>query len=370
MVSGYPTANTAAAFLGEDNALTTQSQSDEQGGLSKESSHHTEGQWVATVQEPRERRSQARSQQPDQTYQTSPTRQHLPEQNPTTAVADYAEQLRERMRADLASVQFARENERHPAAAPTTLPEQRQSLPYAREAATGHPGALAYTAIDRKAEYARQLRDQMAADEATRNAMEIERKKMADPSSSSVIPASGGEEADTRGGGRSVKVGGQVRDSKAVYAQQLREQMAAKENAQRAAKGRMEQSPSTKAGPGWIQNATEGREACRKRSNIEYAEQLRAQIASQNGINQDQKGQVSSCVELPKSIYQQQHRQWPEEVDLMKERKRGPELQRSWSGNQDEQGGNEAERSQRRWEGEETMALSQRETQNSLALER
>lgn len=128
--------------------------------------------------------------------------------------------------------------------------------------------------------------------------------------------------------------------------------MAVKENAQRAAKGRREQSSSANTGPGWIESATEGREARRRRSNTEYAEQLRAQIAAQKGINQVQQ------------------RQRPGEVAWMEERTRGPEWQRSWSGNQDGQGGSEAEHSQRRVEGEQTMTPSQGQTHNSLAVER
>lgn len=303
----------------------------------------------------------------------SPTRLHLPEHHLATAVAksanaDYAKQLREQITADSTSAQEARENERVPAAASTTLPEQGP-LRHAREAAKGGPGASTYTAIDRKANYARQLQEQMAADEATRHAMEVERKKMAAPSSSSAIPASGGEGADTRGG-RSGRVGGPVRDAKAEYAQQLREQMAAKENAQQAAKGRTQQSPSTHAGPGWIENATEGREARRKRSNTEYAEQLRAQIAAQKGINQVQRGQISSYMEPPTGSNQQKLWQGPEGVDSLEERRRGPEWQRSWNGNQHGQEGNDVKRSQRRLEGEQTLARSQGETHNSLAVER
>lgn len=211
VVSGHPPANTAAAFLGgERNASITQPQSYEQRGLSKEPPNHVEDQWMAGVHEPSERQ--------DQTHMSSTARLCLPEQSPTTAVAknpnaEYAKQLREQMTADSAAAQRAKENEGRPAVASTTLPEK--DLPHAREAAIGGPGPSTYTAIDRKAEYAHQLREQMAADEATRYAMETERKNRAAPSSSSVVPASGGEEEDARGGGRSVRVGGQVKNAKA-----------------------------------------------------------------------------------------------------------------------------------------------------------
>lgn len=375
VVPGHPTVNTTTAFLrAEHTAPTTQPPSYERGGLSKEPSHHTEDQWVAAAQERSDRRSQASCQPQEQAHIQSPTRLPLSEHYPTTVVAksanaEYVKQLREQMTPDSASAQGARENERVPAAASTTLPEQGEALLHALEAAKGGPGSSTYTAIDRKANYARQLREQMATDEAMRHAMEIERKKMAAPSSFSAVPASGGEEADTRGG-RSVGVGGPVRDAKAEYARQLREQMAAKEHAQQAAKGRLEKSPSTHAGPGWIENATEGRKARRKRSNTEYAEQLRAQIAAQKGIHQVQRGQISSYMELPTGSYQQRHQHGPEEVDSMEERRRRPEWQRSWNGNQDGQEGNNVEHSQRRLEGEQTLTRSQGETHNSLAVER
>lgn len=371
--SEHATANTAAAFLrGEHVVMTTESQSHEQRDISKEPSHHTEDQWVVAVQEPSERRSQAKLQPQGQTHTQSPTLR-LPEQNSTTAVArypntDHAQQLQEQMTADSVSAQRARENERRPAVTSTTLSQQGESLPHAREAAKGGPGRSASTAIERKAEYAYQLREQMAADEAARQAMETERKKKASPSSSA-IPASGGEEAYARGGGSSIRVSGPVKDAKAEYARQLREQMAENENAQRAAEGWTEQAPSGNAGPGWIENATEGREARRKRSNTKYAEQLRAQIVAQKETNQFQQGLIPSYVDPSKGNYQQQQRQGPGE-DLMEERRRGLEWQRSWGDKHDGQGGNEAERSRRRVEGEQTISSSQRGTYNPLAMER
>lgn len=66
---------------------------------------------------------------------------------------------------------------------------------------------------------------------------------------------------------------------------------ATKENARRIMKeeGRREHSSSSAAnkGPAWIEGATEGRQENRKKSNAEYADQLRAQIAAQrSGVEQ------------------------------------------------------------------------------------
>ncbi len=280
------------------------------------------------------------------------------------------------MTADFTAAQRAREIERHPTAHSTAvLPANGQSILHAREAAAG--GAEAETAINRKAEYARQLREQMAADQAMRYALERERKRSAAAAASSssggAVPAGGSDEQRARGSGNA-QAGGPARNSKAEYAQQLREQMEAKDNAQRAARGREEHSPSSYAGPSWIEGATEGREARRRQSNAEYAEQLRAQIAAQKSINQAEQSRIASRLEPTKDWYRQGRHEYEEEQQqgpgsaALKEERRRSERQQSWS---DGQPSSEVAPRQRRIGGEQIpFSLSQGDAHNALALGR
>lgn len=143
-------------------------------------------------------------------------------------------------------------------------------------------------AADRKAEYARQLREQMASDKVIKRAADdgekgISMVTMSTPRSSGIMY---NDSIDVGGGGRVTEGdgGGGGGDStktifsKAEYARQLREQMAAKESA-RLIEGQRARSPSANAGPSWLEGATEGRERHRRDSKAEYAEQLRAQIS-------------------------------------------------------------------------------------------
>ena len=281
------------------------------------------------------------------------------------------------MRADSAAAQHAIDIERLQAATSTTSPAQRRRQQQAHEAATGGADEVAASSVvGRKAEYARQLREQMAADKAMKSAVETERKRTALPASSEVLSASGAQEDHSRGDG-SERVGRPVRNAKEEYAQQLREQMAAKENAQRAAKGLGEASNSVNAGPSWIEGATEGREARRRRSNAEYADQLRAQIAAQKSSSQVEQSRTASWGQPPTDSFRQaghveEHRQqqqqqgWPDGAGRMEEHRKGSE----WQSRSGGQGGGEHESSHRRLEGERTTAPSRGEAHNDLAVER
>lgn len=292
-----------------------------------------------------------------------PERDNLPHRQPNPTMvgvtrpdSDYARHLREQMMADVVAAQRGNDEARRPApvAASTTPAHRGLSLPHAQPVETEDRAATMSSTIDRKAEYARQLREQMAADESTRKAMETERKSKASTLSSAVGPAIGGHEEGLGLGGKNERENESVRNAKAEYAQQLREQMVAKENAQRAAKGEMENSRSTNAGPSWIGGATEGREARRRRSNTEYAEQLRAQIAAQKNIDQGR-------VQPPKDVYRQQHQQLLEGVNSFEYQGGEPGRNRSRIDDQ---------RSHGRPRTEEKTALSHGEVNNPLAIAR
>lgn len=258
---------------------------------------------------------------------------------PENPKAAYARQLREQMKADAATAERARDDARRPVAVPassaTSNPHGLTNLP-----SDGGHGALGRgggrrrrggnsagvgdggVAVDRKAEYALQLREQMVADEASRRATEDERKK-----STAVVPlASGTKGVIGRGGDEVDEVGSSAADAaKAEYARQLREQIETKENARRINKEeecRREHSSSSVAntGPAWIEGATEGRQEHRKKSNAEYADQLRAQIAAQrSGVEKKKINMVSrvgmhekdhtSTVDAEEHQNQKQHQQ-------------------------------------------------------------
>lgn len=143
---------------------------------------------------------------------------------------------------------------------------------------------------DRKAEYARQLREQMASDKAMKRAADGEKGvvTMSTPRSSGMDgngTGDGGRVTEGDSGGDPVK-----KLSKAEYARELREQMAAKESARRI-EGQRARSPSANTGPSWIKGATEGREQRRRNLKGEYAEQLRAQIARRSKDQRDASAQ-------------------------------------------------------------------------------
>lgn len=351
-----------APFLAEARHDSTKPQSYEQRVPANEPPPRADNQGTGGVgvDDRTERRDEAKLQPQDPAIAQSPGQRWpidqdalLHEQTPATVVAqypnaDYARQPHEQMVADFAAAQRAREIERHPTApSTTTLPANGQSILHAHEAA----------AFNRKAEYARQLREQMAADQAMKFALESERKRSAAPASSGgSVPADGSDKQRARGG-VSVQASGSDRNSKAEYAQQLREQMEAKENAQRAAKGRRELSPSSHAGPSWIEGATEGREARRRQSNAEYAEQLRAQITAQKSINQAEQTPVASRLEPAKDWYRQARHEYRQE-------------QQQWPGSAGLKEGWRTSDRQQSSSGEQTPSLSQGEAHNPLALER
>lgn len=369
------------SFSGRERHASTHHQSYKQNDQLMDPPPHVEKQSRAGVHAP--------STTPNPTRLPPSDRLQVPEQgnsghqqHPTTAVAnrrnaDYAKQLREQMQADSAAAQRATDAERLPTATSTASPAQRQDQRHVHDGIPGGAEAAASTAVaDRKAEYARQLREQMAADIAMKSAVETERRRTTLPPSSGVSFASGAQEEHPRGDG-SGRMDGPVRNAKKEYAQQLREQMAAKENAQRAAQGLWGDSGSSNAGPSWIEGATEGREARRKRSNAEYADQLRAQIAAQKSNNQVDQSRMPSWGQPPRDSFgqvghleehrqQQQQQEWPGGAGRIEEHRRGPE----WQSRSGGQIGSEEESSHGRLEAERTMTAFQGETHNNLALER
>lgn len=129
--------------------------------------------------------------------------------------------------------------------------------------------------IGRKIEYGRQLREQMAADAASRLAA-AERDRRPPPgvaTAASCVKKDSFQAAATNN-----------HDPKAEYARQLREQMeetrkarGAEEERERGQQFRTADSP----GPKWLAEAS-GRERQRRDSKAEYAEQLRAQMEAQS----------------------------------------------------------------------------------------
>eukprot|EP00752_Nemacystus_decipiens_P012874 g11397.t2 len=309
------------------------------------------------------------SEEPRVHFQDIHLTQDAPTQNLAPAVAnhpsaDYVKQQREQMRADdLAAARREQDPERLPPATSTAPSGQQHSQPCSHGAREGAEAAVP-SAADRKAEYARQLREQMAANKAMKSAVETARKRTALPASSGVLSASGAQGEWPRGCG-SERMGGPVRNAKEEYARQLREQMAAKEDAQRAAKGLGVGSSSSHAGPSWIEGATEGREARRKRSNEEYAYQLRAQIAAQKGNIPAEHGRIAPWGQPPTDGFRQQQG-WPGGAGRMEDNRGGPEWQSQGGGRRS----SEEESSHGRLEGGRTVTPPRGETHDALALER
>ena len=215
-----------------------------------------------------------------------PNRQEIGEQNPTATrpnpKTEYARQLREQMAANAAAAERARNNAHRPvaaAAAPMLMVSggDREGGGGGGGGGDGAAGDDGGAAVDRKAEYALQLREQMAANEAARRAAEKERK-------SAIAPVPPPSVSGSKVAAGEIEVVGPAVDTKAEYARQLREQIKAKENARQITQDRGEHSSN---GPAWLEGATEGRQKHRRKSNAEYAEQLRAQIAAQRtGVEQ------------------------------------------------------------------------------------
>lgn len=126
-----------------------------------------------------------------------------------------------------------------------------------------------------KAKYAQQLREQIVANEKARRAVDSEKEESG--TVASAIPGTSGE------GG---VVDRTVRRAREEYAQQLREQIASK-IADKHAEGQKDYvDPTASDGLAWLEKATEGRERQRRIFKAEYAEQLRAQIAERAGGQQ------------------------------------------------------------------------------------
>ena len=283
-----------------------------------------------------------------------PTKEEVDDQSPAVTAnpkAEYARQLREQTAADAATVERARDDARRPVVPAPVVASSCQGLANlpgiggnrirrgGRGGGGGGDGAAGVgggeTTIDRKAEYALQLREQMVADEVARRAAENERKR--------ATLDSGGRGV----GGNEVESVGSAADAKAEYARQLREQISIKENARRKEEGRREHSSfSTDNGPAWIEGATEGRQEHRKKSNAEYAEQLRAQIAAQrSGVEKSRmalRARMHENDHHSMDAEEQQHRQQrqrPRVTNSGELRSRGPERHKSRSNQEDSVGG-------------------------------
>lgn len=124
---------------------------------------------------------------------------------------------------------------------------------------------------NRKAKYAQQLREQIVANEKARRAVDSEKKESS--AAASAIPGTSGE--------------GDVADrtvrAREEYAQQLREQIASKIADNHAERQKDYVDPTASDGLAWLESATEGRERQRRILKAKYAEQLRAQIAERAG---------------------------------------------------------------------------------------
>ncbi|CAM9579501.1 unnamed protein product [Ectocarpus sp. 4 AP-2014] len=383
VMSGHSPALVASTIREVQQSASDQRQNVDPTELPNAPSPGAKIQWKSGIDEPSGRVEQARfppqeaKRAPSSGPPRPPEQGNLPRRQPNPTMAgvtrpdsDYARHVREQMMADVAAAQRGNDGAHRPGLVAATSPaHQGRILLHAQPVETEDSTTTVSSTIDRKAEYASQLREQMASDEATRKAMKTERKSKFSIVSSAAGPAIGGHEEGLRGGANEW-VNKSVRQAKAEYAQQLREQMAAKENAQRAAKGEMENSCSANAGPSWIEGATEGREARRRRSNTEYAEQLRAQIAAQKRINQAQQSLVAARVQPPKDIfeqggnenyYQQHHQQLLGGVNSFDSRSGEPERHSSQI---------DDHRSQGRPRTEEKILLSRGEVNNPLATAR
>ncbi|CAM9516223.1 unnamed protein product, partial [Hapterophycus canaliculatus] len=388
-VAGRSPATVAAALLGKEHSIPTRPQGME---CIPSPNTHPDGEntWM-------EGTHKSRLQPQESMPRSSPTAHSHPHffeqgfvysEEGTSLVAESAEsnndaeRVKEQMVADTTNAQLEQRNERHTAISipSTTAVEQVESYLQTQTVGKWGAGAVAPSAIDRKAEYARQLREQIAANETTRGATETENKSRSTITSSDTAINGGVVESSTRVAGSERVVGGSNNtDAKAKYAQQLREQMAAKENAQRAAKERMQHSPSSNAGPSWIEGATEGREAHRKRSNTEYAEQLRAQIAAQKDLHQAQQIRIASrsrpaidgFLQVGYDNEYQQPQRWLGDAASFDVRRKRPELHQSGRDHGHEGlDRNTKEHSERMVDAGRTIPRAKGRTHNAAALDR
>lgn len=212
--------------------------------------------------------------------------------------AEYAQQLREQIATDAAAAQRARDDMRRPVGAVAG---------YGGANGKGRPGAADGTggdAIDRKAEYARKLREQMAFDKAAKLAAEKDGKRIA----SHDLPRQGVELA---GGTNLSEDDGGTANAKAEYAQQLREQMAASETARRA-EVQQNRPPLGSAEPPWLAEVAR-REKRRRNSNVEYGEQLRSQMIQKSGLERSGMSTRNAPGNDDPVLSQRQHRTLPQD---------------------------------------------------------
>lgn len=386
VVSGYAPATAAVSRQDDDGDASTGEHGYQERAFLREPQLRAEKTWAEGINGPSDVSSQERqrSHDPEHTLSIPPvqvvrsssdqarsSQQQADRQSPTTPAqikVEYARQLREQMAFDASTAQHTRENARRPP--PSPFAQGLSSASHAGALGRGGDGVAVVDggggSVDRKAEYARQLREQMAADGAARRAMDSERKGSAAPA----VPVRRAVEEDLAAipGGeaereREIREGVAI-NSKAEYARQLREQMVARENARRA-EGRREHSPSAAAGPAWIEGATDGREARRRRSNAEYAEKLRAQIAAQRSGNQQSRTVVSQDRALGDEhqlLYEGErygHRSRSSTTDNAKGGRKGPEWNQPGNNPEDRLVGGENEHGEWSQEGGRRAIASQ-----------
>lgn len=196
--------------------------------------------------------------------------------------AEYARQLREQIAAKSAATQSANTNIRtqHPVVGSATsgsatraTVDNHRSIDYLARRNDGDMGNRDGAAvIDRKAEYGRQLREQMT-EKASRLAT-TDKDRRTPPAATAI--GSAREDAGQTGALDN-------HDPKAEYARQLREQMAETREA-RLVEGQRERDERfpfvDNSGLRWLVEA-DGRERHRRDAKAEYAEQLRVQMEVQ-----------------------------------------------------------------------------------------
>lgn len=296
---GHSPSTTTAAQQAQDHRSVIQKTGYKQRTLPSKTQPRAEQAWAEGFPESSDKRSQEKRQQRGsectggisqaKTLSNSPNQSRSPQQQinqQSSTIADdstakSARQTHKQVVADAVVAQHIPDDAHGPAGSPTAqgiarLPNNG-NIGVECEKTASNGGA----ATNRKAEYARQLREQIAADKAARRATDSERKRTGAPDAAILFPS--GRKDICRDSERN----GGVMRSKAEYARQLRKQMATNEAA-RCAEGRKEDSPMANVGPAWLEGATEGRERHRRNLNAEYAVQLRAQIAAQrNSAQQD-----------------------------------------------------------------------------------
>lgn len=225
--------------------------------------------------------------------------------------AEYARQLREQMLAD-AGAKLQRANNCRSVSSARV--KQHDSLPHDSAPISGEGR------IDRKTEYARQLREQMLADEVARRVADAERRR---PAALAVPPPFNAQAAYINSTSHVV---GQIANAKAEYAQQLRDQIAAKKAARREDARRRDGSlPSLPSlpfndEPAWSHN-DDGCSKQRERSMVGYGERVHAQKGRENGIAQsfDTSGDVRAARDnVGKRVEEQQRRHQRERPTSMK----------------------------------------------------